>query len=70
MRQAQMERIVTVDPVCGIDVMSRGRAGWRVDRQAESTEYDGTVYYFCQESCRREFERDPEKYVTRPIGSQ
>jgi YHS domain-containing protein len=69
MRQGQMEKVVTVDPVCGMDVMSRGRAGWHSERPALSMEYEGTVYCFCGEACRREFERDPEKYVHREAGS-
>jgi YHS domain-containing protein len=28
------------------------------------TEYDGKNYYFCSESCKEEFESDPEEYVT------
>jgi len=29
------------------------------------TSYRGTTYYFCSESCRKEFEKDPERYLAR-----
>lgn len=43
------------DPVCGMEV----------DPQTTTlkTEYKGQTYYFCAPGCKREFERDPEKYV-------
>jgi YHS domain-containing protein len=37
-----------------------------------SREYKGMIIYFCNEDCLREFERDPERFmsgeVTHPIG--
>ena len=44
------------DPVCGMEV-DPATARWK-------TIYKGTVYYFCSEACLREFERDPEHYLT------
>jgi len=43
------------DPVCGMEV----------DPQTTTlkAEYKGQTYYFCAPGCKREFERDPEKYV-------
>jgi hypothetical protein len=29
------------------------------------TEYKGTTYYFCSQQCRKDFEKDPEKYLGR-----
>ena len=42
------------DPVCGMKV-SRTTA-------AEELEYEGRVYYFCADVCRKEFEAEPEKF--------
>ena len=55
--------IEAVDPVCGLDCTTRGRAGGRFDRPVESAEYQGTLYHFCSEQCRRAFEDNPRKYV-------
>ncbi|MBI4499724.1 MAG: YHS domain-containing protein [Gemmatimonadetes bacterium] len=55
--------IEAIDPVCGLDCTTRGRAGGRFDRPVESAEYQGTLYHFCSEQCRLRFESDPRKYV-------
>jgi Cu+-exporting ATPase len=44
------------DPVCGMEVSYE-------TAQARS-EYDGRTFYFCSMSCKEDFDRDPEKYVT------
>lgn len=43
------------DPICGMEV----------DPQTTTlkTEYQGQTYYFCSPGCKREFERNPEKYA-------
>ena len=47
---------MAIDPVCKMQVD---------ERDAEFvTQYDGKTYYFCSESCKEEFESDPEEYVT------
>jgi YHS domain-containing protein len=43
------------DPVCGMDATPETAAG--------KFEYKGTVYYFCSPGCKRDFEKDPEKYL-------
>jgi Cu+-exporting ATPase len=43
------------DPVCGMELDE--------ETAAASSEYDGDTYFFCSESCLREFEADPERYV-------
>ena len=43
------------DPVCGMPLDGQ-RAG-------ASTEYEGEVYLFCSEECRKEFERDPRRFA-------
>jgi len=44
-----------VDPVCGMAV--------RDDENALRTEYAGQTYYFCSESCRVTFEKEPERFA-------
>ncbi len=46
----------TKDPVCGMDVDPQRAAGASV--------YGGRTYFFCSASCRDNFEKAPEKYVS------
>jgi Cu+-exporting ATPase len=49
-----------IDPVCGMSVVPG-------DKNLEST-YDGRIYLFCAEACRRAFEADPRKYLeSKPV---
>ena len=34
------------------------------DKAAAISEYGGKTYYFCSEYCKREFDREPEKYLS------
>lgn len=43
------------DPVCGMEVDPATAAG--------SSEYEGTTYYFCSVGCKRQFDKDPQRYV-------
>ena len=43
------------DLVCGMEVDESNPPFTAV--------YKGTIYYFCSNSCKREFERDPEKFL-------
>jgi YHS domain-containing protein len=43
------------DPVCGMVIDSEAAAG--------SSTYEEQVYYFCSTECKREFDRNPKKYV-------
>ena len=40
-------------------------AGWRSTRQTATltSEYEGTVYYFCGKGCKLDFDDDPETYL-------
>jgi len=42
------------DPVCGMMI--------RPADAAATEEHDGHVFYFCSESCQREFLADPPRY--------
>ncbi len=46
---------MTKDPVCGMDVDER--------KAAAQAKHMGKPYYFCSESCKKEFESDPHKYM-------
>lgn len=46
---------MAIDPVCGMDVD---------ERSADATsEYQGKTYYFCAPGCKRQFDRDPARFV-------
>lgn len=50
-----------VDPVCGMTV--------EPTEGTPSLVYEGTVYYFCCTGCRRQFERDPQRFLASAVGS-
>jgi len=43
------------DPVCGMDVDEKSAAA--------TAEYNGKKYYFCAVGCKKQFEKEPKKYV-------
>ncbi|MFO7957806.1 MAG: YHS domain-containing protein [Candidatus Brocadiia bacterium] len=43
------------DPVCGMTV--------EVEKAAAKAEHEGNTYYFCAESCKERFEKDPDRYL-------
>jgi Cu+-exporting ATPase len=52
---AREEDVMAVDPVCKMDVEPA--------RAAAQSSYKGQTYYFCAVGCKREFDREPEKYL-------
>ncbi len=42
------------DPVCGMQIEEHEAAG--------SSVYNKKTYYFCAPSCKKAFDREPEKY--------
>jgi P-type Cu+ transporter len=44
-----------IDPICGMTVDEKGAAA--------TSEYKGATYYFCSESCKKSFDKDPEAYL-------
>lgn len=43
------------DPVCGMEINSE---------EAEATSvYNGKTYYFCSQTCKNKFDKDPKKYI-------
>ena len=51
-----MEIKMELDPVCGMMVNPSEAAG--------TSEYNGKTYYFCAPGCKRDFDKDPEKYLS------
>ena len=43
------------DPVCGMDVDEKNAPAL--------SEYKGKTYYVCAPGCKREFDKNPEKFV-------
>jgi YHS domain-containing protein len=52
---------MVVDPVCGMEIDPKTAAGM--------SEYQGQTYYFCSPGCKRDFDKDPEKYVGKSQSS-
>jgi YHS domain-containing protein len=51
----QKEKKMFKDPVCGMDVDPKTAAG--------KSDYQGKTYYFCSTGCKKDFDKDPTKYV-------
>ncbi len=43
------------DVVCGMDVDPK--------TATQKSEYQGQTYYFCSPGCKRDFDKEPQKYV-------
>ncbi|NIR51732.1 YHS domain-containing protein [candidate division KSB1 bacterium] len=46
---------MTKDPVCGMQIDEKNAAA--------KMEHMGKTYYFCSESCKKEFESGPHQYM-------
>ncbi|MEO0115897.1 MAG: YHS domain-containing protein [candidate division WOR-3 bacterium] len=46
---------MAIDPVCKMDVDEKNAPA--------KSEYQGKTYYFCALSCKKEFDKNPEKYI-------
>ena len=47
--------VMAIDPVCLMELDSKEVAG--------KSEYRGKTYYFCGPGCKKDFDRNPEKYA-------
>jgi membrane fusion protein, copper/silver efflux system len=47
-----------IDPVCGMNMDPKASG-------TVKTEYKGETYYFCCENCKKRFEAEPEKYISK-----
>ena len=43
------------DPVCKMEIDPKTAAG--------KSDFDGKTYYFCSAGCKREFDKDPGRYL-------
>jgi len=48
---------MAIDPVCKMQVEESQAAAY--------SEYKGKKYYFCSVGCKKAFDQNPEKYVTK-----
>jgi len=48
---------MSIDPVCKMQVEE--------SKAAATSEYKGKKYYFCAVGCKKDFDRDPEKYMAK-----
>ena len=55
MHKGVAEEDLVIDPVCGMEIMP----SYSIEH-----EYKGKKYYFCAQSCVKDFKIDPEKYLT------
>lgn len=44
------------DPVCDMEIDEQSAAG--------RSQFQGQTYYFCTQSCKDEFDQNPEQYAT------
>jgi len=56
-----MESKMELDPVCGMMVNPQEAAG--------TSDYKGKTYYFCAPGCKKDFDKDPEKYLSKASES-
>lgn len=49
------------DPVCGMDVDPEKAKAVR-----RTSDFQGKTYYFCADSCKQQFDKNPERYVRKP----
>ncbi len=47
---------MAIDPVCNMEVDEATAPA--------KSEYKGKTYYFCASGCKKEFEEDPDRFVT------
>ncbi len=52
----------TKDPVCGMKVDQ--------SKAAAASVHGGKTYYFCSNTCRDKFEKEPEKYAVQAAAGQ
>lgn len=51
-----------LDVVCGMQIDPATAAG--------KSEYQGQTYFFCSLGCKKEFDKEPQKFINRSAGGQ
>ncbi len=44
------------DPVCGMQVDEK--------KAPAQSQHEGKKYYFCSQSCKQQFDKNPQRYLT------
>jgi len=57
MLQAEVKEKMAKDPVCNMMVDEK--------KAKHKSEYMGKTYYFCNQSCKATFDKNPTKYAKR-----
>jgi YHS domain-containing protein len=58
MAAAGMIGALRKDPVCGLEVSAK-----KASKENRATHYNGRTYYFCSEECKRQFEKNPSRFI-------
>ncbi len=59
---AVIHATLTADPVCGMHVdASKAKAAGR------KSEYGGKIYSFCSDQCKQQFDKEPRRFVAKPV---
>jgi len=56
---------MATDPVCGMQVKED-----EARSKGLTSEYEGKTYYFCAPGCMREFEQNPDQFVSQQEHQQ
>ena len=48
---------MVIDPVCEMEIDPKTAAG--------KSEYQGKTYYFCSLGCKKAFDKEPQKYISK-----
>ena len=51
---------MTTDPVCGMQLDEQ--------QAAVTSTYQGKMYYFCSVACKRQFDQNPQRYISQQSG--
>jgi Cu+-exporting ATPase len=51
-----------IDPVCNMTIEDKDAAGTSI--------YKGTTYYFCSQSCKEDFDKNPDAFVGEKVSEQ
>ncbi len=62
-QQAESDK-VAIDPVCGMQV---DKASTPYTATYEALDRPWQTFYFCSDTCKQLFEREPEKYAQLPF---
>ena len=52
---------MTTDPVCGMEIDP--------NQAVATSDYMGDTYYFCSETCKDQFEMNPEAYAQTAVAA-